>query len=125
MSNPQAATLSPEGVETTEAPQRNHQSNPSNDELQNILEMDMLRMKREPLYIMILYGLSFVASIGGLGAALCGYAITLTAPLDDYQRRQHRESYEKIFVGMKSVVILVHLNRHHLCAQLMGCHSSP
>lgn len=65
------------------------------------------RRRRGPLHILILYGLSLVASIGGVAAALWGYTIVLTGPLDDYQRKQHRDSYEAVFVGMQSVVILV------------------
>jgi hypothetical protein len=107
MSNPEAAPLNPADVE---APSRDAQSSPPHDELHDLLELDLRRRKRAPLHILILYGLSFVASGGGLGAALLGYIITLTAPLDDYQRKQHRESYEKVFVGMKSVVILVRLH---------------
>jgi len=30
--------------------------------------------------------------------------------LDSYQRGKHRESYEKVFVGIKIVVILVYVN---------------
>ncbi|PMD30392.1 hypothetical protein L207DRAFT_592518 [Hyaloscypha variabilis F] len=107
MSNPEAAPLNPADVE---APSRDAQSSPPHDELHDLLELDLRRRKRAPLHILILYGLSFVASGGGLGAALLGYIITLTAPLDDYQRKQHRESYEKVFVGMKSVVILLTIN---------------
>jgi len=123
MSNPEGATLSTEDVE---ACPRNPQSSPTNDELHDLLEMDLRRRQRAPLHILILYGLSFMASVGGLGAALGGYTITLTAPLDDYQRKQRRESYEKVFIGMKSVVILVYMKplNDSQAIQLTQCPSS-
>jgi hypothetical protein len=82
-----------------------------------MLAMAMGRKKRGPLHILILYGLSFVASVGGIGAALWGYTITLSGPLDEYQRKQHRESYETVFMGMKSVVILVRVKGIHYSPQ--------
>lgn len=63
--------------------------------------------KRGPLYLIILYGISLGVSIGGLGAGLWGYHIVRTAPLDEDSRRMQRESYEKYFFGMQSVLVLV------------------
>jgi hypothetical protein len=81
MSNEETAPLNPATVENTKA--RDPKSNPSNDELHGLLAIAMGKKKRTPLHILILHGLSFLASVGGLGAALRGYFISLTGPLDD------------------------------------------
>ncbi|PMD49587.1 uncharacterized protein K444DRAFT_291076 [Hyaloscypha bicolor E] len=57
MSNPEAAPLNHADVEAAEPPQRDPQSNPSNDELHDLLEMDTWRRRKAPLHILILYGL--------------------------------------------------------------------
>ena len=69
--------MDPADVEAPEPPPRDPKSNPSNDELHDLLKMDMRMRERAPLHIFILYGLSIVA--------LWEYTITLTAPLDDYR----------------------------------------
>lgn len=72
--------------------------------------------RRDPLYILILYGLSCIVSLGGLGAAIAGYVITITAPLDKDNKKWHRQSYEKNFWEMQSIVVLVgglHLHTGH------------
>lgn len=63
--------------------------------------------KKDPLHILILYGLSFVVSLGGLTAAIAGYVITITAPLDKENKKWHRQSYETNFLEMQSIVVLV------------------
>ena len=71
--------------------------------------MDLQRSKRSPLHILISYGLCFTACVGGLDGVLWGYTITLATPLVDCQRKQHLESYEMAFVGMKRVMIMVYM----------------
>jgi len=54
-----------------------------------------------------MYGLSFIISVGGLGAALWGYGIIFTAPFDEQSKKDQREGYEKYFWGMQSIFVLV------------------
>jgi len=65
------------------------------------------KLPRDPLYILIFYGLSFLVSVGGFVCCIWGWRIALTAPFDDDSKKTQRESYEKYFIGMQSVVILV------------------
>lgn len=82
-----------------------------NDDERDILAMDTQK-RRDPLHILVLYGLSFSVSVGGLGAALWGYGIAVTAPFDEYSKKQEREGYEKYFWGMQSIVVLVFIINH-------------
>ena len=63
--------------------------------------------ERDPLYIFVFYGLSFVVSVTGLICALWGYGIILGAPFDAGSKKEQRAGYETRFLGMMSVVILV------------------
>jgi hypothetical protein len=64
--------------------------------------------RRDPLYLLILYGFSFIVSVGGLGCALWAYGITVTGPFDERSKKEHRDGYESNFLGMQSVVVLVY-----------------
>ncbi|RDW71708.1 hypothetical protein BP5796_07742 [Coleophoma crateriformis] len=78
------------------------------DDSSDILEDDMRRKTRDPLYVLILYGISFLVSIGGLGAAIAGYSIVITSPFDEDSKKMEEDSYETYFWGMQSVVILLY-----------------
>ncbi|RDW66513.1 hypothetical protein BP6252_10148 [Coleophoma cylindrospora] len=80
------------------------------DDSSDILEDDMQRRTRDPLYVLTLYGISFLVSIGGLGTAIAGYSIVITSPFDEDSKKLERDSYEKYFWGMQSVVILLTIN---------------
>jgi hypothetical protein len=105
MSTPETTPLNPAAVNEATDPELD----PSNDESYDILVMTTLRKRRDPLHILILYGLSFVVSMGGLGAALWDYGITITAPFDEDHKEDHKAGYEEVFFGMQSVVVLVGL----------------
>lgn len=64
---------------------------------------------REPLYLFILYGLSFVLSVIGLGCAFWGWVIARTAPFDKSSKQDEIDSYERNFLGMMSIYFLVRL----------------
>jgi hypothetical protein len=66
--------------------------------------------RRDPLYILILYGLSFTISLAGFACALSGYVITVTAAFDERSRKGHRADYEENFFNMQSIGILVLVN---------------
>ena len=82
-------------------------SNDARDSIED--ELPSLKKRRDPLYILILYGMSFVVSLGGLGCALWGYSIVLTAPFDKYGKKMELESYQ-YFLGMQSVIIFLSVN---------------
>lgn len=80
---------------------------PYSDDARDALPIDIRKKRRDPLYILILYGLSSTVSIGGLGCALWGYVIVVNAPFDERSKKQEREGYEEYFWGMQSIVVLV------------------
>jgi len=68
------------------------------------------RKKRDPLYLLVFYSLSLAVSIGGFACATWGYIIVRTASFDEYSKQAMRDSYEKYFIGMESVWILLGVN---------------
>ena len=82
------------------------ESNPSPPYNENDHE-NAASVQRKPIYLFILYGLSFVVSIGGLWCVLLGWYLARTAPFDKEGRRREVDSYEQYFTGMMSIYSLV------------------
>jgi hypothetical protein len=78
-----------------------------NEDLCDLPETEGREKKRGPLYILIMYRLSFIISVGGQGAALRGYGIIITVPFDEHSKKDQREGYKKNFWEMQSIVVLV------------------
>jgi hypothetical protein len=64
-----------------------------NEDLCDLPEAEGKVGKRGPLYILIMYGLSFIISLGGLGAALWGHGIIITALFDEQSKKDQREGF--------------------------------
>ena len=101
MSESETAPLNPSRIENDD-PEYNP-SHPS-DEASDI---PTLKKRRDPLYLLILYGLSSLISLGALSCALWGYIIVISAPFDEQSKASERDGYEKYFWGMQSIVVLV------------------
>jgi hypothetical protein len=71
-----------------------------NEDLCDLQETEGQEKKTGPLYILII-------SVGGLGAALWGYGIIITAQFNEQSKKSQRKGYEKYFWGMQSIVVLV------------------
>jgi hypothetical protein len=84
MSMSETAPLNPAIVSDTDL---------ENEDLCDLPETERQDQKRGPQYILIIYGLSFIISVGGLGAALWGYGIIITAPFDEQSKKDQREGY--------------------------------
>lgn len=97
----------------------------SDDDLSSdILELDTPEKPRDPLYVLIFYGLSLLVSIGGLGCGLWGFVITSTGPFGKDSRNEHLENYLQNFLGMQSVLVLVYTRvSFHTLVRLMLAHS--
>lgn len=76
-----------------------------------ILGPDAPIRKRDPLRILITYGLACSLSFLGLCVALAGYIMTVKSPFDKQSKKQHRAGYESNFLGMQSIVVLVRCPR--------------
>jgi hypothetical protein len=111
MSTSEEAPLNPAGAEATDL-ERNSYNDDSNSILDSndMLAMDTQKTKRDPPYILILYGLSFVTSVGGLGCALWDME-SLLLRLSTRTARSTRGQDEKYFWGMQSIVVLVCFNQ--------------
>lgn len=103
MTTSETAPLNPAHVEDV-----NPELDPYSDDARDSTETEIpyRKTRRDPLYILIFYGLSFVVSVGGLGAAIWGYCIVMTAPFDEYSKKMEKESYQ-YFLGMQSIYVLV------------------
>jgi hypothetical protein len=66
--------------------------------------------RKDPLYIFIFYWLSHGLSIGGLGCAVWGYIIVITAPFVEDRRGIQRDRYETKMLGLSTVVGLLATN---------------
>jgi hypothetical protein len=78
-----------------------------NEDLCDLQETEGQEKKTGPLYILIMYRFPFIISVGGLGAALWGYGIIITAQFNEQSKKSQRKGYEKYFWGMQSIVVLV------------------
>ncbi len=102
MSTPETVPLNPASDEEAADPDLNFY----NDSI-NLIESNTQKSKRNSLYIRILYGVSLMVCAGGLSAATWAYSIVRTAPFDEGSKKDLRDGYERNFVGMQSVVVLV------------------
>ena len=102
MSESETAPLNPSRTEDDDP-----EFNPS-DPANEASDMPTLKKRRDPLYLLILYGLSSLISLGALSCALWGYIIVISAPFDEQSKASERDGYEKYFWGMQSIVVLVH-----------------
>jgi hypothetical protein len=78
-----------------------------NEDLCDLQETEGQEKKTGLLYILIMYRFPFIISVGGLGAALWGYGIIITAQFNEQSKKSQRKGYEKYFWGMQSIVVLV------------------
>jgi len=69
---------------------------------------------KDPLYVFIFYGASFVISCAGLGCCAWGYSIALREPFDKESNEGERDSYESDFYMMQSIVVFVGLTSWHV-----------
>jgi len=106
MSTSETEPLNPTALEEADP-----ELNPYSDDALDILDPDNPHRKkrRDPLYILIIYGISLIVSTGGIGSAIWGYCIVITAPFDKYGKRMELDSY-RYFWGMQSVLILLSVN---------------
>jgi hypothetical protein len=102
MSESETAPLNPSRTEDDDP-----EFNPS-DPADETSDMPALKKRRDPLYLLIFYGLSSLISLSALSCALWGYIIVITAPFDEQSKASERDGYEKYFWGMQSIVVLVH-----------------
>jgi len=102
MSTSETAPLNPSGAD----PAAGMEASPSAYDDESVV-MNTIKKRRDPTHVFILYGLSIIVSIGGLGAAFWGYCIVRTAPFDKEHKQEQRESYESSFLGMQSIIVFV------------------
>jgi hypothetical protein len=66
-----------------------------------------LKQRRDPLYLLIIYGLSTILSVAAISCVIWGYTVVSSNPFDEWANKSEHESYEESFFGMQSIVFLV------------------